>query len=106
MIIVGFGLSRNIYLSALILFISGALFVMCSSLTTSLAQILAPPEFRGRVISVFLVACLGGSPLGGLASGWLVTRVGSAPVMLVINGTVLTLVVLYFLIPGQSLDNI
>jgi MFS family permease len=106
MIIVGFGLSRNIYLSALILFISGALFVMCSSLTTSLAQILAPPEFCGRVISVFLVACLGGSPLGGLASGWLVTRVGSAPVMLVINGTVLTLVVLYFLIPGQSLDNI
>ncbi|HWY60005.1 MAG TPA: MFS transporter [Terriglobales bacterium] len=105
-IIVGFGLSRNIYLSALILFISGALFVMCSSLTTSLAQILAPPEFRGRVISVFLVACLGGSPLGGLASGWLVTRVGSAPVMLVINGTVLTLVVLYFLIPGQSFDNI
>ncbi len=41
-IIVGFGLSRRIYLSALILFTGGALFVMCSSLTTSLAQLLAP----------------------------------------------------------------
>jgi predicted MFS family arabinose efflux permease len=105
MIIAGFGLSRSVYLSALILFISGSLFVMCSSLTTSLAQLLTPAEFRGRVLSIFLVACLGGSPLGGLASGWFVTRVGSAPIMLVINGAVLTLVALYFLIHGQSLDD-
>ncbi len=105
-IIVGFGLSRRICLSALFLFTGGALFVMCSSLTTSLAQLLAPPEFRGRVLSIYLVAFLGGSPLGGLTSGWLVTRIGSAPVMLAINGTVLTLVALYFLIHGQSLKDI
>ena len=105
-IIVGFGLSRRIYLSALMLFTGGALFVMCSSLTTSLTQLLAPPEFRGRVMSIYLVAFLGGSPLGALASGWLVTRIGSAPVMLVVNGMVLTLVALYFLIYGQSLKDI
>jgi MFS family permease len=105
-IIVGFGLSRRACLSALLLFTAGALFVMCSSLTTSLAQLLAPPEFRGRVVSIYLVAFLGGSPLGGLASGWLITRVGSAPVMLVVNGTALTLVALYFLIYGQGLQDI
>jgi predicted MFS family arabinose efflux permease len=105
-IIVGFGLSRRTYLSALLLFTAGALFVMCSSLTISLAQLLAPPEFRGRVVSIYLVAFLGGSPLGGLASGWLITRVGSAPVMLVVNGTALTLVALYFLIHGQGLQDI
>ena len=105
-IIVGFGLSRRIYLSALILFTGGALFVMCSLLSTSLAQLLAPPEFRGRVMSIYLVAFLGGSPLGALTSGWLVTRIGSAPVMLVVNGMVLTLVALYFLIYGQSLKDI
>lgn len=103
--IAGFGLSRNTYLSALILFAAGSLFVMCSSLTTSLAQLLAPPEFRGRVLSIYLVAFLGGSPLGGLASGWLVTRVGSAPVMLVVNGTALALVALYFLFHGQGLED-
>jgi predicted MFS family arabinose efflux permease len=103
MIIVGFGLSRRTYLSALILFTGGWLFVMCSSLTTSLAQLLAPPELRGRVVSLYLVASLGGLPLGGLASGWLVTRVGSAPLMFVANGTALTLVALYFLIDGQRL---
>jgi len=106
MTIFGFGLSRRIYLSALMLFTGGALFVMCSSLTTSLAQLLAPPEFRGRVVSIYLVAFLGGSPLGGLTSGWLATRIGSAPLMLVVNGTMLTLVALYFLIHGQSLKDI
>jgi MFS family permease len=105
-IIVGFGLSRNTYLSALILFAGGSLFVMCSSLTTSLAQLLAPTEFRGRVVSIYLVAFLGGSPLGSLASGWLITQVGSAPAMLVVNGTALTLVALYFLIHGQGLKDI
>jgi MFS family permease len=105
-VIIGFGLSRRTNLSALILFTGGSLFVMCSSLATSLAQILAPPEFRGRVVSIYLVAFLGGSPLGSLASGWLVTRVDSAPVMLVVNGTVLTLVALYFLIHGQGLKDI
>jgi MFS family permease len=105
-IIVGFGLSWRIYLSALTLFTGGALFVMCSSLTTSLAQLLAPAEFRGRVMAIYLVAFLGGSPLGGLTSGWLVMRIDSAPVMLVINGMVLTLVALYFLIYGQNLKDI
>jgi MFS family permease len=105
-IIVSFGLSRNTYLSAWILAAGGALFVMCSSLTTSLAQLLAPPEFRGRALSIYLVAFLGGSPLGGLASGWLVTLIGSAPMMLVVNGTALTLVALYFLAHGHGLNDI
>jgi hypothetical protein len=105
-IIVGFGRSRRTYLSVLLLFTAGALFVMCSSLTTSLAQLLAPPEFRGRVISIYFVALLGGSPLGNLASGWLVTRFGSAQVMLVLNGTALTLVALYFLTPGRGVTDI
>jgi len=101
-IIVGFGLSRSTFVSALLLFTAGSLFVMCSSLTTSLAQLLVPPEFRGRVLSIYLVAFLGGSPLGGLSSGWLVTRAGSAPVMLLVNGTGLTLVALYFLIHARE----
>jgi len=100
--IIGFGLSRRPGLSASILFIGGSLFVMSSSLATSLAQLLAPPAMLGRVVSVYLIALLSGSPLGSIASGWLVTRIGSVPKMLVINGTALTLVALYFLIHGQS----
>jgi MFS family permease len=103
---VGFSLSRTVYLSAVLLFTAGSLLVMCFSFTTSLAQLLAPPELRGRVVSIYLVAFRGGSPLGGLASGWLVTQVGSAPAVLTVNGIALTLVAAYFLIRGHGLKDL
>ena len=101
-----FSLSRTPALSAAILFIAGALLVMCFSLTTSLAQLLAPPELRGRVVSIYMLAFRGGSPLGGLASGWLVTQVGSAPKVLMVNGITLAIVALFFLIRGHGLKDV
>ena len=101
-----FSLSRTPLLSAAILFIAGALLVMCFSLTTSLAQLLAPAELRGRVVSIYMVAFRGGSPLGGLASGWLVTQVGSAPKVIMVNGLVLASVAIFFLIRGHGLKDI
>jgi MFS family permease len=101
-----FAMSRNPSLTAFILFIAGALLVMCFSLTTSLAQLLAPPELRGRVVSIYMVAFRGGSPLGGLASGWLVTQVGSAPAVLMVNGLALTSIALYFLVRGHGLKDV
>jgi MFS family permease len=101
-----FSLSRTPALSALILFVGGSLLVMCTSLTTSLAQLLAPGELRGRVVSIYMVAFRGGSPLGGLASGWLVTQVGSAPKVLLFNGIALTLVAGFFLFRGHGLKDV
>jgi MFS family permease len=101
-----FSLSRTPALSSVILFIAGSLLVMCTSLTTSLAQLLAPAELRGRVVSIYLLAFRGGSPLGGLASGWLVTQIGSAPKVLMVNGVLLTLVALFFLIRGHGLKDV
>ena len=101
-----FSLSRTPALSAAILFIAGALLVMCFSLTTSLAQLLAPAELRGRVVSIYMVAFRGGSPLGGLASGWLVTQVGSAPTVLLVNGILLVTIAVFFLIRGHGLKDV
>ncbi len=101
-----FSLSRTPALSAGLLFVAGALLVMSFSLTTSLAQLLAPPELRGRVVSIYLVAFRGGSPLGGLASGWLVTQVGSAPAVLMVNGVLLTMIASFFLIRGHGLKDV
>jgi MFS family permease len=101
-----FSLSRTPIVSAVILFLAGALLVMCFSLTTSLAQLLAPPELRGRVVSIYMVAFRGGSPLGGLAAGWLVTQVGSAPAVLMVNGVVLASIAVFFLIRGHGLKDI
>jgi MFS family permease len=101
-----FSWSRTPALSAVILFTGGSLLVMCTSLTTSLAQLLAPAELRGRVVSIYMLAFRGGSPLGGLASGWLVTQVGSAPAVLTVNGLLLTSIALFFLARGHGLKDV
>ena len=101
-----FSLSRTPALSAAILFLAGSLLVMCTSLNTSLAQLLAPGELRGRVVSIYLLAFRGGSPLGGLASGWLVTQVGSAPTVLLVNGIALTIVAIFFLVRGHGFKDV
>jgi MFS family permease len=101
-----FAISRDVWLTSAILFVGGALLVMCFSLTTSLVQLIAPAELRGRVVSIYMVAFRGGSPLGGLASGWLVTQLGSAPVVLAANGIALALVATYFLARGHGVKEI
>ena len=94
LVAMAFSLSKVIWLSQLLLFTGGALLVTCFSMTTSLVQLLAPQELRGRVVSIYMVAFRGGSPLGGLISGWLVTQIGSAPYVLAINGGLLTIIAL------------
>ncbi|MCC7179054.1 MAG: MFS transporter, partial [Acidobacteria bacterium] len=101
-----FALSPDVRLSTAILFFTGALLVMCFSLTNSLVQLLAPTELRGRIVSIYMTAFRGGSPLGGLASGWLITQVGSAPAMLAVNGVVLTLLAAYFLVRGHGIKEV
>lgn len=103
---IAFSYSRTVWLSAVLLFIAGAMLVMCFSLATSLVQLLAPTELRGRVVSIYMVAFRGGSPLGGLVSGWLVTQVGSAPIVLAINGVALALVAAFLLFRGHGLKEI
>jgi MFS family permease len=101
-----FALSSDVRLSTLILFFTGGLLVMCFSLTTSIVQLIAPAELRGRVVSIYMVAFRGGSPLGGLASGWLITQVGSAPAMLAVNGLALVFVALFFLVRGHGIKDV
>jgi MFS family permease len=43
------------------------------STVTSLVQLIAPNEMRGRVMSIYMLAFRGGMPLGSLVSGYLAT---------------------------------
>jgi MFS family permease len=106
LIAIAFSLSRVVWLSQLLLFVGGALLVTCFSMTTSLVQLLAPHELRGRVVSIYMVAFRGGSPLGGLVSGWLVTQVGSAPYVLALNGALLTVVALVAMTRNHGLREV
>jgi MFS family permease len=104
--VVALSFSRSILLTEVLLFSAWFLLVMSMSLTTSLVQLLAPAELRGRVVSIYMVAFRGGSPLGGLVAGWLATQLGSAPIVLAINGTLLFVVAMIALTRDHGLREI
>jgi MFS family permease len=96
LLIIAFAVSRTLWLSDLLLFFTGAALMIVFSTVTSLVQMIAPNEMRGRVMSIYMLAFRGGMPLGSLVSGWLATFIG-APMVIGINGGLLVVVAVYFL---------
>jgi predicted MFS family arabinose efflux permease len=92
-----FGASRSLWLSAVLLFLAGAILMACFALISSLVQLIVHDEMRGRVMSVYNVAFRGGMPFGALISGHFIT-IYNVQVVLVANGVLLSLVALWFLV--------
>ena len=97
LLILTFSISRVMWLSEILLFCTGTALMMVFSTVTSLVQLIAPNEMRGRVMSIYMVAFRGGMPLGSLAGGYFATMIG-APTVIGINGVLLVLVAAYFLL--------
>jgi predicted MFS family arabinose efflux permease len=91
-----FSLSRSLSVSYSVLVIVGASMMAVFATVTSLVQLITTNEMRGRVMSVYNCAFRGGMPMGNLVSGWLVPAF-TAPVVLGVNGGLLILVAIYFL---------
>ena len=96
-LIVLFAVTRVVWINAVLLFGAGACMVMVFAVLSSLVQLIAPNEMRGRVMSLYMVAFRGGMPLGSLAGGYVAT-LASAPTVLTINGVLLSLVAAWFLL--------
>ena len=97
LLILAFARSNVLWLSSLILFFTGAALMMVFSTVTSLVQLIAPDNMRGRVMSIYMVAFRGGMPLGSLASGYFASKIGT-PQVIGINGVLLVIVAFYFLV--------
>ncbi len=97
LLIFAFANSHVLWLSEVLLFFTGAALMMVFSTVTSLVQLIAPNDMRGRVMSIYMVAFRGGMPLGSLVSGYFATTIG-APRVIAINGALLVVVALYFLL--------
>ncbi len=92
-----FSLSRWLPLNYAMLVLVGASMMAVFATVTSLVQLITTNEMRGRVMSVYNTAFRGGMPTGNLISGWLVP-VFTAPVVLGVNGSLLVLMAIYFLV--------
>jgi predicted MFS family arabinose efflux permease len=93
----GFSLSRSLPLSYAMLVVVGASMMAVFATVTSLVQLITTNEMRGRVMSVYNCAFRGGMPMGNLVSGWLVPAF-TAPVVLAVNGLLLVVLAVYFLV--------
>jgi predicted MFS family arabinose efflux permease len=100
-----FAVTRIFWINAILLFGCASCMVMVFAMLSSLVQLNAPNEMRGRVMSIYMVAFRGGSPLGGLVGGWMATLAG-APSVLIVNGVLLSLVATWFLTRSDGVREI
>jgi len=99
--LIAFSLSRVYFLSIFALIFVGCSSVIPIALVNTLLQINVPDEFRGRVMSLFMITFAGMVPFGNLISGTLAQSLGVSSALLFCGVACLVLFSLVnFLFPG------
>jgi len=75
--------------SAALLFVTGVSFTLWTANSQALLQLNSPDQLRGRMLSLWLFAFAGLTPLGGLVAGWLAELGGTALAFSVTGGVCL-----------------
>jgi MFS family permease len=88
--IIGFGFAPTLWLAVLCLAVAGAGDMVSAVLRTSMLQVAAPEEMRGRMQGVFLVVVAGGPRLGDLRAGAVASAAGVSLAM--VSGGVVVIV--------------
>lgn len=83
--LVGFALSRTTLLSCVLLVVSGSAMIVVTASTNTVLQTIVSEDMRGRIMSLYTMAFVGMTPLGGLAGGAIANRIG-APTAVVLGG--------------------
>ena len=83
--LIGFSLSRVLWLSLLLLVVTGVGFMVQMAASNTLLQTLVDDDKRGRVMSFYTMAFMGITPFGSLLAGGLAHRIG-APHTLLFGG--------------------
>jgi len=100
-LLVVFAATRVFWLNGALLYAAAACMMMVFATLSSLVQLNAPNEMRGRVMSIYMVAFRGGMPLGSLAGGWVATLT-TASTVLTVNGVLLSAVAAWFLLKSHG----
>ncbi|BAZ37120.1 hypothetical protein NIES4101_30410 [Calothrix sp. NIES-4101] len=93
--LIAFGLSREIWLSLLILPVIGGAGILKVSCGNTIIQALVEDDKRGRVMSLYSLAVIGTLPLGNLFAGTLAQQIG-APTTVIGCGIVCLLEAVWF----------
>jgi MFS family permease len=77
-LLVAFALTRYVPLVGLLLFSVGITMIINNALVNSRLQEIVPDAMRGRVISLYIMVYIGGSPIGSFTAGVLARAFGAA----------------------------
>lgn len=83
--LIAFSLSRHIWLSMLLLVVTGFCFMQQMASSNTILQTISEDSKRGRVMSFYAMAFQGVAPFGSLTAGAVASRIG-APLTLIIGG--------------------
>ena len=97
-----FAWSKSLIASCVFLFVGGMALISCFAMLSSLVQLMATDDMRGRVMSIYNIAFRGGMPLGSLAAGALIPIFGPANVV-GLQGVALGVLTLYLLLVHRKL---
>jgi MFS family permease len=85
--LIAFAASRQIWLSLLLLVITGFSFMQQMASSNTILQTISEDSKRGRVMSFYAMAFQGIAPFGSLAAGAIASRIG-APLTLMFGGAI------------------
>jgi MFS family permease len=97
-----FAFSSNLIASLIFVFFAGMALIGCFALLSSLVQMVATDEMRGRVMSIYNIAFRGGMPIGALITGALAPRFGVQAVVGV-YGIILLCLAVYLLLVDRKI---
>lgn len=81
--LMGFALSKLLWLSLLMMLLTGSGMMVQLAASNTILQTIVEPDKRGRVMSFYSMAFLGTAPFGSLCAGLLADRVGVSMTVLV-----------------------
>jgi MFS family permease len=88
--LIGFGLSRNFWLSMVMVFVAGMGMMQGMAGSNTVIQTIVTEEMRGRVMSYYTMAFMGMAPFGSLLAGSMAHAIG-APWTVILNGSAVLL---------------
>jgi predicted MFS family arabinose efflux permease len=93
--LIAFSLSRWLYLSLPLMFLTGLGMMQQMACSNTILQTIVPDERRGRVMSYYTMAFFGMAPFGSLLAGSLASRIG-APRTLMVGGVCCVIAAAWF----------
>ena len=103
--ILGFAFSAHLWAAIALLLLCGAAILAVFTMVTSLVQLNVTEELRGRILSVHNTAFRGVMPLSNVSCGFAAEKIGARNV-LTVNGAILILVGLWYMVSGNEVGDL